>query len=62
MGDCGPLGIKTSLASAHLAIDPAEEVALSKLSEQYRTLYHTKDFIEGRAAEAEGRKPVYYGN
>jgi enoyl-CoA hydratase len=62
VADCGPLGIKTSLASAHLAIDPAEEVALSKLGEQYRALYHTKDFIEGRAAEAEGRKPVYYGN
>jgi enoyl-CoA hydratase/carnithine racemase len=59
---CGPLGIKTSLASAHLAIDPAEEVALSKLGEQYGALYHTKDFIEGRAAEAEGRKPVYHGN
>jgi enoyl-CoA hydratase len=62
VADCGPLGIKTSLASAHLAIDPAEEVALSKLGEQYGTLYRTKDFIEGRAAEAEGRKPVYHGN
>jgi enoyl-CoA hydratase len=62
VADCGPLGIKASLASAHLAIDPVEEVALSKLSEQYGALYHSKDFIEGRAAEAEGRKPVYHGN
>lgn len=62
IADCGPLGIKTSLASAHLAIDPAEEGALTQLVEQYKVLYHTKDFIEGRAAEAEGRKPVYHGN
>jgi enoyl-CoA hydratase len=62
VADCGPLGIKASLASAHLAIDPAEEGALTQLGEQYKALYHTKDFIEGRAAEAEGRKPVYHGD
>jgi enoyl-CoA hydratase len=62
VADCGPLSIRTSLASAHLAIDVAEEVALARLGEQYRALYRTKDFIEGRAAEAEGRKPVYHGN
>lgn len=27
IADCGPLGIETSLASAHLAIDHAEEEA-----------------------------------
>ena len=59
---CGPLGIKTSLASAHMAVDPAEEDALSKLDAQYGALYRTNDFIEGRTAEAEGRKPVYHGN
>lgn len=59
---CGPLGIKTSLASAHLVIDPAEAMALSKLDAQYGALYHTQDFLEGRAAEAEGRPPVYHGN
>jgi enoyl-CoA hydratase/carnithine racemase len=59
---CGPLGIKTSLASAHMAVDPAEEDALSKLDAQYAALYRTNDFIEGRTAEAEGRKPVYHGN
>ncbi len=59
---CGPLGIKTSLASAHLAIDPAEAEALSKLDVQYGALYHTKDFVEGRLAEAEGRSPAYQGN
>jgi enoyl-CoA hydratase len=29
IADCGPLGMKTSLASAHLAIDQTEEEALS---------------------------------
>ena len=61
IADCGPLGIKTSLASAHLAIDHTEEEALSKLDAQFGALFHTQDFLEGRKAEAEGRKPVYQG-
>jgi enoyl-CoA hydratase/carnithine racemase len=59
---CGPLGIKTTLASAHLVADPAEADALSKLEAQYGALYRTQDFQEGRKAEAEGRPPVYHGN
>jgi enoyl-CoA hydratase/carnithine racemase len=59
---CGPLGIKTTLASAHLAIDPVEAEALSHLGAQFAALFHTHDFIEGRNAEAEGRAPVYQGN
>jgi enoyl-CoA hydratase len=58
---CGPLGIKTSLASAHLAIDPSEGPALAQLDAQYGALYHTRDFQEGRDAEAQGRRPVYVG-
>jgi enoyl-CoA hydratase len=58
---CAPLGIKTTLLSAHLAIDPAEEVASSKLDAQFAALFHTQDFLEGVKAEAEGRKPVYQG-
>jgi enoyl-CoA hydratase/carnithine racemase len=58
---CGPLGIKATLASAHLAIDASEIEALSKLNAQYRALYGTEDFKEGRKAEAEGRPPVYQG-
>jgi enoyl-CoA hydratase len=61
IADCGPLGIKSSLASAHLAIDHTEEEALSKLDTQFGALFHTQDFLEGRKAEAEGRKPVYLG-
>ena len=58
---CGPLGIKTTLASAHLAIDPSQAEALSKLNAQYQALYRTEDFKEGRRAEAESRPPVYLG-
>jgi enoyl-CoA hydratase len=59
---CGPLGIKTAFASAHLAVNPGEADALSRLDAQYGALYHTKDFQEGRYAEAEGRPPVYHGD
>jgi enoyl-CoA hydratase len=58
---CGPLGIRATLASAHLAIDSSETEALSKLNAQYRALYGSEDFKEGRKAEAEGRPPVYQG-
>lgn len=58
----GPLGIKASLASAHRVIDPEQADALSGLDAQRATLYKSKDFQEGRKAEAEGRSPVYHGN
>lgn len=58
---CGPLGIKTTLESAHLSIDESEAAAFAKLNEQFGALFHTEDFIEGRNAEAEGRPPVYHG-
>jgi enoyl-CoA hydratase len=58
---CGPLGIKTTLASAHLAIDSSQAEAMSQLNAQYGALYRTEDFKEGRAAEAEGRPPIYQG-
>ena len=58
---CGPLGIKTTLLSAHLAIDSTETNALSRLDAQFGALSHTRDFQEGREAEAQGRAPVYQG-
>jgi enoyl-CoA hydratase len=61
VADCAPLGIKATLASAHLAIDHGEQEALSKLDAQFGALFHTQDFLEGQKAEAEGRKPVYQG-
>jgi enoyl-CoA hydratase len=59
---CAPLGIRTTLASAHLAIDGAENAAYRELDAQYGALYRTNDFLEGRKAEAEGRLPIYVGN
>lgn len=58
---CGPLSIKTTLASAHSYVDPVEAGALSTLGAQYAALYRTEDFVEGRRAEAEGRPPKYTG-
>jgi enoyl-CoA hydratase len=58
---CAPLGVQAALATAHLAVDPPEADALSKLEAQYGALYRTQDFLEGRKAEAEGRAPVYRG-
>ena len=58
---CGPLGIKTSLISAHLAIDPSEADAIHRLNGQYAALFGTEDFVEGRRAEAENRPPVFHG-
>ena len=58
---CGPLGIKTTLLSAHLAVDSTETEPLSRLDAQFGALFHTRDFQEGREAEAQGRAPVYQG-
>ena len=58
---CGPLGIKTTLESAHVSIDESEAAAFAKLDEQFGGLFHTEDFLEGRKAEADGRPPVYQG-
>jgi enoyl-CoA hydratase len=61
IASCAPLGIETTLMSARLAIDHGEEEALSKLDAQFGRLFDTQDSLEGRKAEAEGRKPVYLG-
>lgn len=61
IAQCAPLGVQTTLASAHLVIDPSEDAALSQLYTQYGALYRTQDFLEGRKAEAEDRLPVYVG-
>ena len=39
---CGPLGIKTTLESAHLSIDQSEAAAFAKLNEQFGALFHTR--------------------
>lgn len=61
IASCGPLGVKATLATAHMVIDPVEMDTYSKLGAQYTALYRTEDFLEGRKAEAEGRPPKYQG-
>jgi enoyl-CoA hydratase len=58
---CAPLGIQTTLASAHLGIDRSEDTAYLELGAQFGALFRTQDYLEGRKAEAEGRLPVYVG-
>jgi enoyl-CoA hydratase/carnithine racemase len=58
---CAPLGIKATLASAHLAIDSGEIEAFAQMGKAYNALYSTRDFQEGRDAEAQNRPPVYIG-
>jgi enoyl-CoA hydratase len=58
---CGPLGIRTTLESAHLAVVPTETPALAQLDSQFARLFHTRDFSEGRKADAERRKPDFKG-
>ena len=58
---CGPLGIKATLASAHQAIDEGEPLAFAQMGKTYNALYQTRDFQEGRDAEAQNRPPVYVG-
>lgn len=59
---CAPLGVRTTLESAHLAIDSVEEGAFSQLAAQYGALFRTHDFVEGLTAAKEKRAPIYRGN
>jgi enoyl-CoA hydratase len=59
---CAPASIKTTLASAHLAIDENEDKALSLLFAQRRALYGTRDFQEGLKARPEKRVPIFHGD
>jgi enoyl-CoA hydratase len=60
---CGPIGVKATLAAAHLAInDSADAAAYAKLEAAYVKLFGSEDFLEGRKAEAEGRTPVFHGH
>jgi enoyl-CoA hydratase len=58
---CGPLSIKATLASAHVALDANEDVALSGPNALRTAIYRTKDVAEGLAAQAEHRPPVFAG-
>jgi hypothetical protein len=57
IASCGPLGIRTTLESAHLSIDDSDAAAFVKLNEQFGGLFSSEGLIEGHKAEAEGRPP-----
>jgi enoyl-CoA hydratase len=58
---CAPLGVQTTLESAHLAIVPSETPSLSQIDAQFGRLFHTRDFKEGKQADEQGRKPDFKG-
>ena len=59
---CGPIGIKTTLEAAHVAMnDSADAAAYAKLEAGYVKLFSSEDFLEGRKAEAENRPPIFHG-
>jgi enoyl-CoA hydratase/carnithine racemase len=58
---CAPLGIKTTLTSAHLATAQSDANALPHLQAQFGALFKTDDFKEGIKADAEGRPPIFQG-
>jgi enoyl-CoA hydratase/carnithine racemase len=62
MATCGPVGIKATLQAAHMAIDEsADAAAFAKLQAAYVSVFGSEDFIEGREAEAENRRPIFHG-
>jgi enoyl-CoA hydratase len=59
---CGPLGIKATLKVARMAInDSADAAAFAQLEAEYVALFRSRDFAEGRKAEADNRPPLFQG-
>jgi hypothetical protein len=55
-------GVKATLKVAHLGInDAADAAAFGQLEAEYVSLFRSKDFLEGRKAEAENRQPIFHG-
>jgi enoyl-CoA hydratase/carnithine racemase len=55
-----PLGVRTTLASAHQAL-PAETAALANLLPVFQRLLQTEDRAEFARADKEGRPPAFRG-
>jgi enoyl-CoA hydratase len=59
---CGPFGVRATLAAAHIAAnDSTDAAAYAKLETEYVKLFGSEDFLEGRKAEAENRRPIFLG-
>jgi enoyl-CoA hydratase/carnithine racemase len=61
IASAAPLSTKATLTSARHVTTPIEADALARTNAAYAALYKTEDFLEGRRAEAEGRRPQYRG-
>lgn len=62
IASCGPIGVKATLAAAHLALnDSADAAGYEKLEAEYVKVFGSEDFLEGRKAEAENRPPIFRG-
>jgi enoyl-CoA hydratase/carnithine racemase len=56
-----PLGVKATLASAHLAI-ASEEAAFTALQTEFPRILQSNDAREFQKALREGRQPAFHGN
>jgi enoyl-CoA hydratase len=60
IADAAPLGVRQTLASAHMAL-PGEAPALEALQADFARILASQDAKEARDALREGRKPVFRG-
>ncbi|MFF4839738.1 enoyl-CoA hydratase-related protein [Streptomyces collinus] len=60
-GKCAPLGVRTVLASAHLAREHGESAAIERLRPDIARLFSTADGAEGIQSFSERRDAVFTG-
>jgi enoyl-CoA hydratase len=61
IASAAPLGVRTTLASAHRALAEGETAAFAALLPEFAGLFRTEDFQERVRAARENRLPVYRG-
>ena len=61
IGGKGPIAIRAAKKAVHFGIDRDLKSGLALEDECYKMVLHTEDRLEGLAAFAEKRKPVYQG-
>lgn len=61
IASAAPLGVRTTLASAHRALAEGETAAFAALLPDFANLFRTEDFQERIRAANENRAPVYRG-
>jgi enoyl-CoA hydratase len=61
IASAAPLGIRTTLASAHRALAEGETAAFAPLLPDFAKLFRSEDFQERIKAAKENRIPVFHG-